>query len=54
MVAQSARRDCSIVGATKPEHLDAAIRSLDLTLTDEEVAALEAEYRPHRVRGIDA
>jgi aryl-alcohol dehydrogenase-like predicted oxidoreductase len=43
-----------IVGATKPEHLDAAIRALDLKLTDEEVAALEAEYRPHRVRGIDA
>lgn len=43
-----------IVGATKPEHLDAAIRALDLRLTDEEVAALEAEYRPHRVRGIDA
>jgi aryl-alcohol dehydrogenase-like predicted oxidoreductase len=43
-----------IVGATKPEHLDAAIRALDLKLTDEEVTALEAEYRPHRVRGIDA
>lgn len=43
-----------IVGATKPEHLDAAIRALDLKLADEEVTALEAEYRPHRVRGIDA
>jgi aryl-alcohol dehydrogenase-like predicted oxidoreductase len=43
-----------IVGATKPEHLEAAVRALDLTLTDEEGAALEAGYRPHAVRGIDA
>ena len=40
-----------IVGATKLEHLDAAIRALDVTLTDDEVAALEAPYRPHGVRG---
>ena len=42
-----------IVGATKPEHLEGALRALDLVLTDEEVAALEAPYRPHPVRGID-
>ena len=40
-----------IVGATKPEHLAAALRSLSLTLTAEEQAALEAPYRPHAVRG---
>ncbi len=40
-----------IVGATKLEHLDTAIRALDLTLSDEEVTALEAPYRPHAVRG---
>jgi aryl-alcohol dehydrogenase-like predicted oxidoreductase len=40
-----------IVGATKIEHLDAAIRALDVTLGDEEVVALEAPYRPHGVRG---
>jgi len=40
-----------IVGATKLEHLDAAVRALDLTLTKEEVAKLEAPYRPHTVRG---
>ncbi len=40
-----------IVGATKLAHLDAAIRALDLTLTDEEVRTLEAPYRPHDVRG---
>jgi aryl-alcohol dehydrogenase-like predicted oxidoreductase len=40
-----------IVGATKPHHLEAAIRALDLRLTREESAALEAPYRPHAVRG---
>jgi aryl-alcohol dehydrogenase-like predicted oxidoreductase len=42
-----------IVGATKPEHLEAALRVVDLALTVEEVAALEAPYQPHAVRGID-
>jgi 1-deoxyxylulose-5-phosphate synthase len=40
-----------IVGATKPHHLDAAIRALDVRLSREESAALEAPYRPHGVRG---
>lgn len=40
-----------IVGATKLSHLDSAIRSIDLTLTAEEIAGLEAPYRPHPVRG---
>jgi aryl-alcohol dehydrogenase-like predicted oxidoreductase len=40
-----------IVGATKPEHLDVAVRALDVKLTSEEVAALEAPYRPHDVKG---
>ncbi len=40
-----------IVGATKLEHLDAAIRSVELELSDEEVQRLEAPYRPHRVMG---
>jgi aryl-alcohol dehydrogenase-like predicted oxidoreductase len=40
-----------IVGATKPEHLDAAVRALDVSLSAEEVAALEAPYRPHEVKG---
>jgi aryl-alcohol dehydrogenase-like predicted oxidoreductase len=43
-----------IVGATRAEHLEAALRALDLTLSDEEAAALEAPYRPHEVRGISA
>lgn len=40
-----------IVGATKMAHLDAAIRALDVTLTDDDMRALEAPYRPHGVRG---
>jgi aryl-alcohol dehydrogenase-like predicted oxidoreductase len=40
-----------IVGATKLEHLEAALKAVDTVLTDEEVAALKAPYRPHGVRG---
>jgi aryl-alcohol dehydrogenase-like predicted oxidoreductase len=40
-----------IVGATKLGHLDAAIEALDLELTPGEIAAVEAPYRPHGVRG---
>jgi 1-deoxyxylulose-5-phosphate synthase len=37
-----------IVGATKPRHLTDAAAALDVTLTDEEVAALEEHYTPRR------
>jgi len=40
-----------IVGATKLPHLQAAIRSLDLSLSVDEVRTLEAPYTPHAVRG---
>jgi len=40
-----------IVGATKPNHLADALAALSLTLTPEEVASLEAPYRPHPVLG---
>ena len=40
-----------IVGATKPAHLEEALAALDLSLTAEEIATLEAPYRPHAVRG---
>jgi aryl-alcohol dehydrogenase-like predicted oxidoreductase len=40
-----------IVGATKLEHLDTAVRALDLTLTEAEMKALEDPYRPHPLRG---
>jgi len=41
-----------IVGATKESHLADAIASLDVQLTAEEIARLEAPYQPHPVAGI--
>jgi aryl-alcohol dehydrogenase (NADP+) len=43
--------DAPIIGATKPQHLDDAVRSVDLVLTDDEVKALEAPYVPHAIAG---
>ncbi len=40
-----------IIGATKLDHLDSAARALEMRLTPQEIAALEAPYRPHDVRG---
>jgi aryl-alcohol dehydrogenase (NADP+) len=40
-----------IVGATKQAHLQDAIDAVDLTLTDDEIRALEEPYRPHDVVG---
>jgi 1-deoxyxylulose-5-phosphate synthase len=40
-----------IVGATKIEHLESAVRALNVTLTAEQIRALEAPYEPHAVRG---
>jgi len=42
-----------IVGATKPRHVADAVAALDLTLTEDEVARLEAVYRPHPILGHD-
>jgi aryl-alcohol dehydrogenase-like predicted oxidoreductase len=40
-----------IVGASKLEHLETAVRALDVTLTAEQIAQLEAPYEPHPIRG---
>ena len=40
-----------IVGTTRPHHLDDAVAAMDLTLTDDEIAALEEPYVPHRISG---
>jgi 1-deoxyxylulose-5-phosphate synthase len=40
-----------IIGASREGHLDDAVAAVDLRLTDEEIAAVEAPYRPHAVIG---
>jgi aryl-alcohol dehydrogenase (NADP+) len=42
-----------IVGVTRAEHLDDAIASLDVELTDAEAAELEKPYTPRPVAGIE-
>ncbi len=42
-----------LVGASKPSHLDDAVASLEIELTEDEVAALEAPYTPrHDFQGV--
>ena len=38
-----------IVGATKPHHLDDAVAALDVELSEDEIGALEAPYRPREI-----
>jgi aryl-alcohol dehydrogenase (NADP+) len=40
-----------IIGASKPGHLEDAVKSLALNLTPQEIASLEAPYVPHGVLG---
>ncbi|MBP2474507.1 aryl-alcohol dehydrogenase-like predicted oxidoreductase [Crossiella equi] len=40
-----------IVGATKPRHLADAVAAVELELTPEEIARLEAPYAPHAIAG---
>jgi aryl-alcohol dehydrogenase-like predicted oxidoreductase len=41
-----------IVGVTKPQHLEDALAALDVQLSGEELAMLEAGYVPHPVSGL--
>lgn len=50
-VAQQPAVTSPIVGATKISHLEDAVGSLDVRLTDAELAELEAPYVPHVVAG---
>jgi 1-deoxyxylulose-5-phosphate synthase len=43
--------DAPIVGATKLPHLLDLVKAVDMTLTEDEVARLEAPYEPHPVLG---
>ena len=40
-----------IVGATKMEHLEAAVAALSVQLSKEDVTALEAPYMAHPIAG---
>ena len=42
-----------IIGASRPGHFDDALAALALDLSDAEVGALEAPYRPHAVVGFE-
>ena len=44
---------CPIIGASKPHHLPDAVAGIQLQLSAEEVARLEAPYRPRSVAGHD-
>ena len=41
-----------IIGATKPHHLEDALKALELDLTEEEVKSLEEPYVPHPILGM--
>lgn len=42
-----------IVGATKQAHLDDAVAALSVTLSPDEIAAIEAPYIPHPIAGYE-
>jgi len=50
-VAQREGITAPIVGASKPQHLDDAVAAIDLALTAEEMATLEAAYSPRVIAG---
>ena len=50
-VARHPTVDAPIIGATKPGHIEDAVASLDLDLTDDEVATLERPYTSRPIAG---
>lgn len=40
-----------IVGATNAKHFDDAVKAVDLTLSDEDAAFIEAPYKAHEIVG---
>jgi 1-deoxyxylulose-5-phosphate synthase len=41
-----------IIGATKPHHLQEAVKALEIHLSEVEIEYLEEPYQPHQVLGI--
>ena len=50
-VLQKSEVSAPIVGATKLNHLEDAVKSVSLRLTEAEIKALESHYVPHPVQG---
>lgn len=48
------KAESPIVGATKTRHIEEAVRSLDVRLTEEETRYLEEPYVPHNLSGVMA
>ena len=40
-----------IIGSTKISQYDDAVKAMDISLTDEDIKAIEAHYLPHKVMG---
>ena len=51
MAAAPTRGQAPIIGATKMQHLEDAVGAVDVKLSAEDVALLEAPYVPHPVLG---
>lgn len=43
-----------VAGATKKQHIEGAVKAVELKLTDEEITYLEEPYEPHRLVGVMA
>jgi diketogulonate reductase-like aldo/keto reductase len=43
-----------IVGATKSQHIEGAVRALDIHLTADDIHYLEEPYVPHNLSGVMA
>lgn len=50
-ILQAPAVDAPIIGSTKLNHLQEAVKAVDIKLSPEEVAALEKPYRPHPILG---
>jgi 1-deoxyxylulose-5-phosphate synthase len=50
---QKAEVTAPIIGATKPQHLDDAVAALSVTLSSDEITALEELYLPRRIAGFE-
>ena len=48
------RSTAPVVGATKLQHIESAVKAIDLVLKDSEIEYLEQPYVPHKLVGVMA